>query len=529
MLLGSGSPVTVSDLQRAYDAWDGVDPAIQLSAVNAGITVRDTAAGLGTLLWAIQDNAGTTDFLSVLASTVNIQSPSTTSTGPGEVQVRVNAGANTVEFWPSSRTFTSSPGALMRTIAGNIHIHDYPSVSFAALNLQSTMQHDQAGFPFNHGLIFNHGLQYRNTSGVAVNYGPIQGFIDQPNIAADGAALTQLFTRSFLSQPNFNTIGGGSLAQTVGFANFQAFGQLNTGVTMPTRRGLEVGDMGGVGGTLTTQIGVDIAALSRGTTNIALRTASSAGNAWLHTGTAVSELAGDLHMNNGISLVLGSVGANRVELLRSAAGVMRMIGVGGTNNEGLDWDFDTPTANNIEVTSSTGAALQLNLAEISLGTTAASGAADNFFIAIANPAKTITLAGDFANVLNSTGASHTINAALSQFAQWIVNAPAGTIGTGSVVDAANMIIQTSVSVGTNRYGLLITANPSGGTINNALRVVNGIARFDQTVDFRTSDALGGGAAATLGTIGGTGPTAAAQAIWLRVLVAGVTHWLAAWT
>ena len=40
-------------------------------------------------------------------------------------------------------------------------------------------------------------------------------------------------------------------------------------------------------------------------------------------------------------LVLGTTGGNRVELLRPAAGTMRMIGVGGTNNEGLDWDFDT--------------------------------------------------------------------------------------------------------------------------------------------------------------------------------------------
>jgi hypothetical protein len=49
------------------------------------------------------------------------------------------------------------------------------------------------------------------------------------------------------------------------------------------------------------------------------------------------------------------------------------------------------------------------------------------------------------------------------------------------------------------------------------------------IDFdAANEALGGGAAATLGTIGGTGPTAAAQAQWLKVEIDGVDHYLAVW-
>lgn len=45
----------------------------------------------------------------------------------------------------------------------------------------------------------------------------------------------------------------------------------------------------------------------------------------------------------------------------------------------------------------------------------------------------------------------------------------------------------------------------------------------------TRDGLGGGAAATLGTIGGTGPTVAGQAGWMRVMdEAGVTRWTPYW-
>ena len=58
-----------------------------------------------------------------------------------------------------------------------------------------------------------------------------------------------------------------------------------------------------------------------------------------------------------------------------------------------------------------------------------------------------------------------------------------------------------------------------------------LALCNYVADHRTTWAtlLTGGAAATLGTIGGSGPTAAAQAQWLQIEIGGVTHWLPAWT
>lgn len=43
-----------------------------------------------------------------------------------------------------------------------------------------------------------------------------------------------------------------------------------------------------------------------------------------------------------------------------------------------------------------------------------------------------------------------------------------------------------------------------------------------------ADALGGGAAATLGTIGGAGPTVAGQNSWMRLQVAGAVRWIPIW-
>lgn len=41
-------------------------------------------------------------------------------------------------------------------------------------------------------------------------------------------------------------------------------------------------------------------------------------------------------------------------------------------------------------------------------------------------------------------------------------------------------------------------------------------------------ALGGGATATLGTIGGDGPSSVAQVEWLEIEVSGAIRWIATW-
>jgi len=50
----------------------------------------------------------------------------------------------------------------------------------------------------------------------------------------------------------------------------------------------------------------------------------------------------------------------------------------------------------------------------------------------------------------------------------------------------------------------------------------------ESLDVNNGVALGGGVAPTLGTIGGSGPTAAAQSQWLQVEINGTSHWIPAW-
>lgn len=75
-----------------------------------------------------------------------------------------------------------------------------------------------------------------------------------------------------------------------------------------------------------------------------------------------------------------------------------------------------------------------------------------------------------------------------------------------------------------------TANPElvarGGDTNIGLSLT---PKGSGTVNFKyASVALGGGAAPTLGTIGGSGPATAGQNAWLQVQINGTNSWLAFW-
>ena len=86
------------------------------------------------------------------------------------------------------------------------------------------------------------------------------------------------------------------------------------------------------------------------------------------------------------------------------------------------------------------------------------------------------------------------------------------VGSSTVTQAMNVVIDGGPAAGTN------------ATITDSFALaVNGRIITDQGV------ALGGGSTATLGTVGGSGPSATAQARWLQVdTTAGGTGFLAVW-
>jgi hypothetical protein len=243
-------------------------------------------------------------------------------------------------------------------------------------------------------------------------------------------------------------------------------------------------------------------------------------------GTAPSEFAGDIRLNNAVELLLGTSGGTGVSLSRTGTSALTIGGFGDTFNEALTFQFEN--SNNIRITSPTGASLNINSSEFAFGPGVTADGTNNWVMAFAPGLRATALAGDYSEVLFTSSSAISVSHAITTFSTWTVNAPSIVLNGGTIVDAANVLIQTNMGQGTNRYGLLITSNPSGGTLNYALRCTAGDARFDGRVDVNNGIALGGGAAPTLGTIGATGPTAAAQAQWVEIDIGGTPHWIPVW-
>ena len=121
------------------------------------------------------------------------------------------------------------------------------------------------------------------------------------------------------------------------------------------------------------------------------------------------------------------------------------------------------------------------------------------------------------------------SASITSCDYFVANSPTltagGTIGTFNAFNILDITGPTTIR-GIN------SAMNNGTFINHtgtAPSTFAGNVVLNARVDINNGIALGGGAAATLGTIGGSGLTAAAQAQWVEIDVNGVAHWIPVWT
>lgn len=524
-----GAPATIAAVTGDLSVGSGGTDALVVSGTTLTTTIRQAVIGAPattpTVIGDFAIGAGGVDFLTVAGAT-GITDIGRMNTAPA-ARFPNAATKGAIRLMPGTVADTVLPADFGLITWDGTYTTNYANNRFGGMIYAiGTYEFSSAAFGFNEINLFLNGTTLKNANGVAANHGSGFTLLDIPTYQADAAVITGVQHNGVRSIPTFATIGGGTLTFT-NVWNVLAGATVNAGATVTNRYALGVLDATGAGA-VTTQVGVDIANLTAGATNIGIRSAMATGTFIQHTGAAVSTFAGTLHMNNGVALALGSTGANRVQLSRVGAGTMRMVGVGGTNNEGLDWDFDS-NPNNVAITSPTTAGLNLDIIEFAIGPSTVADGTNNWFMAFSPGLRATQLAGDYSEVLFTSSSAISVVHAISNFATWTVNAPTISLGGGSIVNAANVLIQTNMNQGTNRYGLLITSNPSGGTLNYALRCTAGDARFDGRVDINNGVALGGGAAATLGTIGGAGPTAAAQAQWLEVDIGTVAHWIPVWT
>ena len=403
---------------------------------------------------------------------------------------------------------------------------------FGAVTLGGTLELLEQGNLFATSIVFNQATRIDVT---AANSGPIYTMVNQPQLISTGATnRTVSQANAVRSQLRVQPQSSGDITLTsheIFFASIFIDSSISTGDAFCTTVNMfaaKAPTFLGVGGAITTLNYVDLPNVpAAGITNIrGINSAMANGLFINHTGVAASFFAGLIELDDDVILQLGDTSG--AQFSRTAPSGFTVEGFGGANNEGLDLDFQNDNFVEFALTAG-GLGFKMNSLEFAFGSGADPDGTNNWVMIFAPGLRATNLGGDYSEVLFSSSSAIAVAHAIGNFATWTVNAPTISIVGGSIVDAANVLIQTNMGEGTNRYGLLITSNPAGGTLNYALRCTAGDARFDGRTDINNPIALGGGAAATLGTIGGAGPTVAAQVQWLEIDIGGVAHWIPVWT
>ncbi len=310
--------------------------------------------------------------------------------------------------------------------------------------------------------------------------GPAYLFLDQYAKRADGITATFTQHNTIRAQPKVGpNINGGSVTQTSMeqiFNSVTVDGTVGSAALTTLSYYAPKNPTLTAGGTIGTMNVMDIPNISGPTTIRGINSAMNNGTFINHTGTATSFFGGDIELDNLASLFVGDVSG--IEFSRPLANFLRMTG-DGIN---LDWDFDSTGGGNIALTASGAGGMNFDLIEIAFGPSTVADGTNNWVFAFSPGLRGTQLAGEYSEVLFTSSSSISVGHAISEFSTWKINFPSVSIGAGSVTDAMNVLIATNPNVGTNRYGLWIQSNPSGGGgLNHSLRVA-GSSLFDSEVE-----------------------------------------------
>ena len=479
-----GSDATI---QTAYNA-DPTVPQLVLNATPNPLTIDASVAGD---IFAVRRS----DALDMLRISDDAMSLGRSNRRILELDQPDGTGRFGFECYPDDFSITTATGNnfvfrtdIGRTITLNIPggggVGNDTAPGFCTFN--HTARFEDTGFLFAAQLLVNAAVQVECATATV---GPLYLFLDQYNTYADGGSRTCTQHNAMRAQPRWGpNINGGSITQTSVELYFAAstidatVGSASiTNCSHFVSKGLTL-TAGGTVGEFKAFECEDIPAAGVTTSFGFWSDYSNADFFIRQTGTSISAFDGDIHMNNGVSLVLGTDGGNRVELLRPSAGVARMIGVGGSFNEGLDFLMDG-VANVVELQSSTGAGLKISpsgaadaAATIALGDGLDPDGTANWWLAWAPGTRTVNLGGDWFDVLFSAGANVDLAGnAMGTVATMALNEPGITLSGGSVVTAATLFVAN--------------APTEGSTNNNALRVGSGLTSLDD-LETRAGSLLG---------------------------------------
>jgi hypothetical protein len=455
-----GTKLGLPDLQGVYDHSTPGGPHIVLDPTVGHFCIRDAPTPIGDL-FRVEDGIGTHIF------TVD---PAAVDFGPltrrAYSMVNDPTGKPYFDWMPDGATLTSATGGACIQWTSTVTSNVPGGAPFGNDTAPAMVQAigeciflDNA-FLFATSLLFNQGTTISASVG---NLGPIYTMVHQPKIRSVSAgAKTCSQMNAVRAQPSIGPNTAGDIIQTsieMFFATVLVNGTVGTATATTVEYFSAQAPTLTAGGTIGTLDCVKIENIpGTGLTNLrGIHSLMVAGFFLYHVGTAPSKLGGPLRLGAGATAdwQISRAAADRADI--ASGDSLRFVS--GSLQFSTDITIDRPAAG----------ALHIDAPVIALLPGATPTGSDNWMLSANPAARSTQVAGEWTDVLLTAAANLTVDHAMSAVSGWKVNAPAIVLGTGSVVDAMAMLIAGNVAQGTNRYGLLVQSNPSGGTINRCAR------------------------------------------------------------
>ena len=267
----------------------GLPISTGVSGLGAGVATFLATPSSANLASAVTDETGTGSLVFGTSPTFTTQITSPAVYGGASGSSTLTLGADStglslarilvrdqITMLSGNRTFTAATGNIINL--ADTYTFNGVSLTFGqVIGFNATVVWSQAPFASGMGTLFNNAATFKNTSGTAMALSTLFSFVAQPTINSDTAVVTLATQTDFMSRTKFSNTTSGSTTVTE-WTQFLAtdgtvLGSIGANTTVTQRNAVKINDVSG-SGTLTTNVGLEIAAMTKGVTNIGIRNKS---------------------------------------------------------------------------------------------------------------------------------------------------------------------------------------------------------------------------------------------------------------
>lgn len=174
-----------------------------------------------------------------------------------------------LELYGSDLTFTTQQTFLH--VDNTYTLNWSPAILGTLVNMSPTVLVPNGGNSFGTMVGFTHAPTVKSVSGGNVALGAIFGYVATPTLVADAVTGVSGVVVNHLIQPSYSVANSGTFnSGSVASTNIQSAVAVNAGATITSHTHITLVDASGAG-SLATQIGLDIPAFAKATTNYGIR------------------------------------------------------------------------------------------------------------------------------------------------------------------------------------------------------------------------------------------------------------------